>query len=129
MRLVVEQEAVDILSPYFEALGMEIVGFDELTNEVVIRHTGKRLKLHGESKDGEIFVSRHDDIGGMVAIAEKLFDRVYGKPKQQTTIEGGQQPIRVQPVASEDHARAVAELLANARAIPVDAEGEVVSEQ
>ena len=131
LRLIFEQAADEIIKPYFEAFGLELLGFDELTNEPIIVKNGQRLKLYGESKDGDIEMSVYDDIGGMIQVAERLLDRVYGKPRQTTQIEGGTRPVRVEPVASEDHARRVAELLAAQRALPPsepDPIGEVVAE-
>lgn len=119
MRQIMEQETLSILAPYFEGLGIKLEGYDEETGKPVITYDPDGgLRLFGESKDGDIEMSPYRDIGGMVAIAEKLLDRVYGKPKQSTTIEGGVSPIRVQPVKSEDRAIEVAQILAQARALP-----------
>jgi hypothetical protein len=133
LRLIFEQAADEIIKPYFEAFGLELQGFDEITGEPIVVKNGERLKLYGESKDGDIEVSPYDDIGGMIAVAEKLLDRVYGKPRQTTQIEGGQRPVRVEPVSSEDHALRVAQLLARQHALPetperVDAEAVVVDD-
>ena len=119
LRQIVESQAQSIISPYFEALGLELMGYDEETGQPVCREIeGGGLRLYGTSKDGDIQMSDYRDIAGMVAVAEKLLDRVYGKPKQSTTIEGGLQPIKVQPVRSEERAIEVASILAAARALP-----------
>jgi hypothetical protein len=60
----------------------------------------------------------YENIMAQVEIAEKLINRVYGKPKQTTQIEGGVQPIKVLPVRTEERAREVAELLSRSAAIP-----------
>lgn len=87
-RKLIEDHIEVTLTPHFRALGWDIVR-DEETDELTLREReGGGVKLFGESKDGEISVSHHDDIGGMIAAAEKLLDRVYGRPKQTTELSG-----------------------------------------
>jgi hypothetical protein len=118
LRQVMEVAQLKIIEPYLDALGIEVIGFDQETNEPILRDTGGGLTLHGESKDGDIVLTPYPDVVGRIAAAEKLFDRVYGKPKQTTQLEGGVTPIKVQPVRSIDRAQAVADILMQARAIP-----------
>jgi hypothetical protein len=119
MRQIVEHNTMSILRPYFEALGITLEGYDEENGKPIVSfNPNAGLKLYGESKDGDIVMTPYADIGGMVTVAEKLMDRVYGKPKQSTTIEGGVNPVRIQPVKSEERAVEVAAILAQARALP-----------
>ena len=69
MRERVEAAADEILDAYFRVL--------------------REAMLYGtQQRSGEIVVSDHPDIGARMAAAEKLLDRVYGKPKQSTEITG-----------------------------------------
>lgn len=119
LRQVMETNVDLILRPYFEALGIKLIGYDEETCTPLVEEVvGGGLKLYGESKDGDIVMTPYPDLGGMVTVAEKLMDRVYGKPKQSTTIEGGINPIKVQPIKSQERAIEVATILAQARVLP-----------
>ena len=108
MREVVEKAMHKVVKPHLDALGAEFVGFDEDGN-VVVRDLGPDagLMLYGESKDGDINMTNFPDIGGRIQAAEKLLDRTYGKPRQTQVIEGGVNPVQVQPVRSVDRAREV----------------------
>lgn len=71
MRERIEEEIEAIVGPYFAALEGAVI--------------------HG-TYEGEVFVSEHADHGARIAAAEKLLDRVYGKPRQQlehTGADGG----------------------------------------
>lgn len=119
MKQVVETAVDKLVHRYFAALGIELIGFDEDGNPVVKDHgfsTG--LKLHGESKEGTIQMSEYPDLMAQIQVMEKLIDRVYGKPRQTQVIEGGIQPIKVQPVRSPERAKEVAALLGRTGAIP-----------
>lgn len=118
MREVAEVAAAAIIKPYLDALGLTFEGYDEETGEPVVTANGGGLVLHGESKEGEIVMTDYADVLGRVGVAEKFNDRVYGKPRQTTVLEGGVQPIKVVPVKSEERAQAVAELLARSGALP-----------
>jgi hypothetical protein len=61
MRERVEEDVDRILVPYFDAL------------EGAVVHA---------TFEGEVLPSDHPDIGARIAAAEKLLDRVYGRPKQ-----------------------------------------------
>lgn len=87
MRRLVEDNAAVVLRPHFRTLGFDIeVGED---GPRLVEFEGGPAKIYGTSKDGDVRVSNYDDLGAMMAAAERLFDRVYGKPKQQTEITGG----------------------------------------
>ena len=64
LRERVEAEIEKVIKPYFDAL--------------------EHAMLHA-SYEGDVIVSDHPDLGARINAAEKLLDRVYGKPRQ--TIE------------------------------------------
>lgn len=97
-REAVRQHAELLIAPHFKALGYDIR--IELTKDGPILHLDKRedgaAKLYGESKDGVIVPSSIEDIGAQIAAAEKILDRLFGKPRQaveMTGAEGG--PVEV----------------------------------
>lgn len=97
MRQLVEGHIVEFLKPYVEALTAE--------KEVVVGH-GRSAR-----------VERVPDHRARMQAAEQLFDRVYGKPKQTTQLEGG---ITVEPVevpTDNERELEVAKILAAAGAI------------
>lgn len=87
-RELLEKESDVIARPFFRALGYEVEVTEDLGWHLSPLPEGG-VKLYGESKDGDIYVSGHDDIGAMMGAARELIDRVYGKPKQSTEISGG----------------------------------------
>ena len=51
--------------------------------------------------EGEVHVSIHPDLGARIAAAEKLLDRVYGKPKQRTELTGGDgDPVQMEVIGA-----------------------------
>jgi hypothetical protein len=123
-RAVVEAAAEKLLEPYMKALGLEVEWkYDEdgrpapvVTQGV---YGGVGLVVHGESKDGDIVVSEHEDLLGQIGVVEKMFDRVFGKPKQTQEIagpDGG--PVRIDVPRTAQRASAVARILAGASALP-----------
>lgn len=97
MREMVEEKIIDFLKPYMEALTAE--------KEVVVGH--------GRSAH----VVKVPDHRARMQAAESLFDRVYGKPKQQTVLEGSVafEPTKVP--TDKDRELEVAQILAAAGAI------------
>jgi hypothetical protein len=86
MRRVVEENVTVILAPHFRVLGFDLkVEGGEITLEPT---KAGGAKLYGESKDGIVKASTFDDLGAMVAAAEKLLDRALGRPKQATELTG-----------------------------------------
>jgi hypothetical protein len=69
LRERVEAEVEKIVAPYFEAL--------------------EHAVLHA-TYEGEVVVSEHADLGARINAAEKLLDRVYGKPRQTIEHAGAQ---------------------------------------
>lgn len=119
MREVTEVAVEKLVYRYFRAVGLEFVGFDEIGNPIVLDKGVQRgICIHGESKDGDIHMSEYPDLAAQVQIMEKLFDRVYGKPKQTQVLEGGVRPVQVQPVRTIERAQGMAEILARSGALP-----------
>jgi hypothetical protein len=87
-RQLVEQHLEKVLRPYWRTLGYDVV-LDAVSGSLsIVSLEGGGAKLYGTSKDGEVRVSAHEDIGAMMEAAEKIRDRVFGRPKQQTEVTG-----------------------------------------
>jgi hypothetical protein len=75
MRERVEEEIDTIVAPYFEALKGAMIF---------------------STYEGTVIVSQHPDLGARIAAAEKLLNRVYGKPRQVQEVAGeGGGPVRI----------------------------------
>jgi hypothetical protein len=85
LRERVEARIEEVIAPYFEAL--------------------TRAVLHA-TYEGDVIVSDAPDLGARMAAAEKLLDRVYGKPRQTIEHAGPQDgaPIAVE-FTMDDKAR------------------------
>lgn len=117
-RLIEDNIAV-ILRPHFRTLGWDLeIDSDGQLQLKQLEHGG--AKLYGESKDGAIVVSDAEDLGAMIAAAEKLLDRVYGRARQATELTGaGGRPLTVSFdfTETEEWNREVAGVLAEAGAV------------
>lgn len=114
-RRLIERNELALQRPYWRSLGYDVViGSDgpELVD-------GDAPKIYGESKDGDIVVSELDDLDAMVNAAEKLQDRVYGRPKQATEISSpdGGAVVLIAPADATVKSRKAAELLRDAGAL------------
>lgn len=119
-RQLIERNELVLQRPYWRTLGYDVELGPEgpYLVEMVDEETGKPVggaKLFGESKDGVVKVSSHDDLGAMITAAEKLQDRVYGRPKTTTEISGPEgQAIEVElPTQDAWHAEVAAVLAAS----------------
>lgn len=74
MRERVEEEIEAVLAPYFDTL--------------------KNAVLHAKHH-GIVYPSDLPDLGARIEAAEKLLDRVYGKPVQVSEIGSGDKPLRI----------------------------------
>lgn len=83
-RKLIEANIVALERPYWRTLGYDVLLGED--GPYLVELEGGGAKLFGESKDGYINVSTVDDLGAMIAAAEKLRDRVYGKPKQSSEV-------------------------------------------
>jgi hypothetical protein len=84
-RQLMERYELAVQRPYWRTLGYDVVINESGECELVELPTGG-AKLFGESKDGCINVSDVEDLNAMIAAAEKLEDRVYGRPKQSSEV-------------------------------------------
>jgi hypothetical protein len=75
------------MRPYWRALGFD-VGVDDDGELYLMELAEGGIKIYGESKEGDINMTDYDDLGGQIAAAEKLRDRVFGRPKQTTEVTG-----------------------------------------
>jgi hypothetical protein len=102
MRRLVEEHVEVVLAPHFRTLGYEVVR-DEKSGELrIVASENGGAKIFGESKEGDINMTSHDDLGAHIAAAEKLLDRIYGRPKQATELTGAEGgPVEIVPVTRE----------------------------
>jgi hypothetical protein len=122
-RRLIEANELVLQKPYWLALGYDVRLGKE--GPELVEVPGGGVKVHGEAKDGTIVVSEHLDLGAMQEAAERLWNRVYGKPKQATEISGpGGGPIEHDvmgiPTDAQFH-QEVAGILAAAEAVRGDA--------
>jgi hypothetical protein len=74
---LVEQHAAALLRPHFKALGLMLHDDGTVTplkHGAIVVHQGEATTI--------------EDLGAQQAAAERLLDRVYGKPKQSTEVSG-----------------------------------------
>jgi hypothetical protein len=94
MRVVIESNPIAFMQPYLDALGIRVIFLPDANDPNVLHPTAvadpasQGATLFGVSKEGEVVVSKHKDIEKQQVAAERLFDRVYGKPKQTNIIAG-----------------------------------------
>lgn len=116
-RKLIEDNVLALQRPYWNALGYDVV-IDPETGPKLVELANGGAKLYGTSKFGDVCVSDHEDLGAMIAAAEKLQDRVYGKPKQVQELtgpEGGPVVLELPDDAEERSARAAALLKKHGR--------------
>jgi hypothetical protein len=85
-RRLVEENVEQLLRPHFAALGCRLER-NEAGELVVTPDPDLRPKVTA-SYQGEVFASSVEDLQAQLEAAERLLDRVYGKPKQATEITG-----------------------------------------
>lgn len=119
-RRLIEENELALQRPYWRTLGYDVRIGNNGPELVELDEGG--AKLFGTSKDGLVRVSSHEDLEAMQRAAERLQDRVYGRPKQQTEISGPEgAPIEVVPIAPDpDRAATIAALLRDQGAISED---------
>ena len=85
-RKLIEDNVRVMVEPYFKALGYEIVEGED--GELTIQESGEGGVKLTASFQGHVSESEIDDIGAQIEVVEKLLNRVYGKPVQQTELSG-----------------------------------------
>lgn len=86
-REVMERYVLAWMRPYWRALGFDVGIADDGSLYLTELPEGG-AKIYGESKEGDINMTEYDDLGAQITAAEKLRDRVFGRPKQTTEISG-----------------------------------------
>ncbi|HET7053661.1 MAG TPA: hypothetical protein VFI09_07085 [Solirubrobacterales bacterium] len=85
---LMENYAIAWMRPYWKILGFD-VHIDDDGELVLTERPEGGAKLYGTSaKDGTVCVSEHEDLGAQMAAAEKLRDRVFGRPKSMSEFKG-----------------------------------------
>lgn len=122
-RQLIERNELALQRPYWRTLGYDVVIGDHGPELVELDEGG--AKLFGTSKDGYVQVSSHEDLEAMQRAAERLQDRVYGRPKQVQEVsgpEGG--PVRLEaPADARQKSRKAAELLRELGQLADDVDG------
>lgn len=98
MRQMVEEQVRDILQPYIDGLSATkhvVVGNGKFARAMEVPDTRARIQA-----------------------AEALFDRVYGKPKQTTELQGGIEQKIIEVPQTKERQTEVARILAEAGAVP-----------
>jgi hypothetical protein len=91
MREIVEDEVVAVLAPFFRAIGIDI----EVVDGELVKQPCTRPSRYVWAGPDDPAVHM-EDLGAQIAAAEKLLDRVYGKPRQALEHTGaGGGPIEV----------------------------------
>jgi hypothetical protein len=123
IRQALEDHALMVVRPHFRALGWEPELHTDAAGNRRIKATeieGGGIKIYGESKDGDINMTDHDDLGAMMKAANDLLDRIYGRPKQTTElsgeVQGGDTTVFVVDEQSEEWKARVLKVAADAEA-------------
>lgn len=94
-----ERAADKIMEPYFQALG--VIGWDDEGNPIV--DMDKAAMEIGRSNTGNVKLTDIADLGARIQAAERILDRVVGKPRQTTEVTGaGGQPLVPPPLPNDD---------------------------
>jgi hypothetical protein len=121
LRRIVEARPDAFIRPHLEALGLEVEFKDSDDPEragqvdIEVHEVGDGAVLFGVSKDGDVVISGHKDLEAQQRAAERLFDRVYGKPKQADKVHGSHDEPDPPAIIPYDEQRQseVAEILAS----------------
>jgi hypothetical protein len=108
-RKLIEENVLALQRPYWRTLGYDVVIGDDGPELVELEEGG--AKLH-TAFEGRVTVSRHEDLAAMMTAAEKLQDRVYGRPTQATEISGPDGgPVEVVDTSDPETVKALHALL------------------
>lgn len=122
MRRLVEDNAVEILTPHFKTLGLELYRDDDgaVRARPMVTQEGvpAGARVIAREKDAT-YLTNIEDLGAKMDAAERMLDRVFGKPKQQTELTGAQGgPVEIVPVKRQG--ATVVELLKGTGAVRED---------
>jgi hypothetical protein len=93
-RELIEENELALQRPYWRTLGYDVVIGTDGPELIELEDGG--VKLHGESRDGIVKMSEHEDLRAQIDAAERLMNRAYGRPMQATEISGrGGQPVEL----------------------------------
>lgn len=119
-REAVRQHAELLIRPHFKALGFDIaiVQHKDGAELEITPIEGGGAKVYGESRDGEIVPSKIEDLAAQITAAEKIIDRLWGRPKQAVEHSGGMEVKHTDlaPIQRPEHTDKVQQVLAAARA-------------
>lgn len=130
-RMVMERHAAAWMRPYWRALGYEL-DFDRDGEPGLTERPEGGAKLYATAvRDGIVVMSEHEDLAAQISAAEKLRDRVYGRPTQMAKFAGsvehrgaGQLDIAIEKELDQMRTRFFAE----AAASQAEAEAELAPE-
>jgi len=102
-----------LMQPYLEALGL---AWNEETEELV--KVGDGAKIVGFSREGYARVSKHKDLEAQQRAAERMLDRVFGKPRQAVDVgAGGNGMVGIVIPQTAERARVVLDVLQESGAL------------
>lgn len=117
---LMEENVLAVERPYWRTLGFDIEITDEGPVLVELDQGGAKEVAKFQ---GEVFTSEVEDLGAQTEAAEKLKDRVYGKPRQEITgVDGAPLQLEVTGAAivsdpnARKHANELRRRLGSARA-------------
>ncbi len=116
LREVITQAVGLIVRPMVVGAGMKI---NKETGELT-RDPDAGVRIHGESKDGDINMTEHEDLMSQAKLAEMLLDRGFGRSRTQAEVSFTPTGPSAQIPPTAERAREVALVLAEAEAIPTD---------
>lgn len=118
-RQLVAEKIDALIRPHFKALGYDIeVTYDRDGPSLNLIELERGATIFGESKDGDVVASEYEDLAAQIAAAEKLMDRLWGRPKQAVEMSGGMrvEGVDIAPITNADREREVRQILEAQRA-------------
>lgn len=118
-RQLVAEKIDALIRPHFKALGYDIeVTYDREGPSLKLVELERGATIFGESKDGDVIASEYEDLAAQIAAAEKLMDRLWGRPKQAVEMSGGMrvEGVDTAPITNADREREVKQILEAQRA-------------
>jgi hypothetical protein len=111
---LIESNELALQRPYWRALGYDVkLGTD---GPYLVELEDGGAKLRGTSRDGRVTLSPHEDLEAMQRAAERLQDRVYGRPRQGHRVET--KVSREEDMLDRQIEELIEELVRNSRSNP-----------